>query len=311
MSSLLPTLAGKNLWIQLGTLLFLMLVSFVLANVVGLLLAIPFFGFDMLLHMDRVYNYSDPESLAFLKYMQVISQLGLFILPALAFAHLYNRKPFAYLRLSTRFKFNTLFMAILVIAAAIPFVNYLVVWNEGMSLPESLGGIERWMRNMETQASRMTEAFLKVNTPLGLAVNLLIIAVLAALGEELLFRGVLLRIFSDSFKNVHVAILVSAILFSAFHGQFFGFVPRAVLGILFGYIFILTGSLWIPILLHLLFNAVSVVIAYLYETGQVATNYEEFGVTSVAWIVLGSLVLTTGLMLVLYKNHRQQLPDPD
>lgn len=299
MRDLLPTLERKNSWVQLGALLLLILVCFVLVNIIGILLAIPFFGLDTILSMNQGYDYSNEASMAFLKYMQVVSQLGVFILPALAFAYLFNRKPVTYLKLNTGFRFGSLVVAVLVIAAAIPFVNYLVVWNEGMSLPDSLGPIERWMRNMENQAAVMTEAFLKVNTPAGLATNLLIIALLAAVGEELLFRGVLLRLIDDGIKNTHIAILVSAILFSAFHGQFFGFVPRAVLGILFGYIFIYTGSLWIPILLHLLFNAVSVVVAYLYETGYMTTNYEDFGVTTVSWIVLGSLLVTVALMVVL------------
>jgi membrane protease YdiL (CAAX protease family) len=172
-----------------------------------------------------------------------------------------------------------------------------------MSMPEFMSGIERWMRNMENQATEMTDAFLQVDTAMGLMVNLLIIGLLAAVGEELLFRGVILKMFRESVNNVHLAVFFSALLFSAFHGQFYGFVPRAMLGVMFGYIFVWTGSLWVPILLHLLFNSVSVVVAFLYTKGLMDVNYEDFGESSGGWVILLSAFFSVALMVTLYQRH--------
>jgi membrane protease YdiL (CAAX protease family) len=265
---------------------------------------------DFFLDYGRGYDYSDPASVTFLKYLQAVSQIGVFILPALAYAWLYNRKPLAYLELNKRIRVYPLFISILAIVVAVPAVNFLVTWNEQMSLPGFMDGIERWMREMESRAVEMTDAFLRVNTVSGLLGNLFIIGLLAALGEELLFRGVILKMLSESLRSIHIAVILSALLFSAFHGQFYGFVPRMVLGMLFGYIFIWTRSLWVPIVLHFLFNSVSVVVAFLFEKGVMDTNYEEFGESSAPWMIGLSVVFTMALLGVLRQKFRQQQERP-
>lgn len=307
MNGLLPTLESKSFLSKLGTLLVLIAVSFVVCNVIGILIALPFFGLDVLYNFDQPQDYSDPGTIPFLKYLQVVSQLGVFILPALLYAYLYNRKPIHYLRLKTRIHPYQLFLAALVIVVSIPFVNFLVSWNEQMTFPGFLAGIEDWMRNMESQAAKMTEAFLKVESIYGLIVNLFIIAFLAAIGEELLFRGVILKMLNESLQNIHLAVLISAIIFSAFHAQFYGFVPRMVLGVFFGYILVWTGSLWVPILLHMFFNGVSVVVAYLYEIDKITTNYEEFGEAASPWIVTLSALFSASLMWLIYRKKHATL----
>lgn len=303
MNSLLPYLQHKNFIVKFLALILLIGVSFVLFSILGLLIAIPFFGLDAFLNYGQGYDFSDPDSIPFLKYLQVISQVGVFVIPAWCYAYLYDRKPLQYLELKGRIRLYPLFISVLAILVSIPFVNFLVTWNGQMSLPEFMHGIEQWMRNMEDQATRMTDAFLNVDTFQGLLVNLVIIGLLAALGEEMLFRGVILKMLNESLKNIHLAVILSALLFSAFHGQFFGFLPRTVLGILFGYIFVWTGSLWVPILLHLLFNSVSVVVAYLYNKGLMGTNYEDFGESSSTWMIMLSLVFTVAMMWLLYRRQ--------
>lgn len=304
MNTLIPYLEQRNFLVKLGSLILLIAVFLVVTNVIGILIAIPFFGLDVFLNYGKGYNFNDKDSVAFLKYLQAVSQVGVFILPPFVYGVLFNRKPLTYLGLRSSIRVYPLFISVLILVVSIPFVNFLVSWNEQMTLPEVMGGIEKWMRNMEQQAAQMTDAFLNVNTYSGLMANLLIIGLLAALGEELLFRGVILKMLNESIKNIHLAVVLSAIVFSAFHGQFFGFVPRAALGILFGYIFIWTGSLWVPILLHLLFNSVTVVVAFLFETGRMNTNYEDFGESSDPWIVLLSLLFTISMMWMLKRKYK-------
>jgi hypothetical protein len=127
------------------------------------------------------------------------------------------------------------------------------------------------------------------------------IAFLAALGEELLFRGALLKMIYLSVKNVHVAVWISAFIFSAFHLQFYGFVPRMVLGLLFGYLFVWSGSLWIPIVLHFIFNGISVIAAFLYQHGIIDVDVEALGTTQNSLLILLSGIASLMLFGMIYK----------
>jgi hypothetical protein len=309
MRDLFPVLEDKNFFFKVGVLILLIAIFFVLSNLVGLLGALPFFGLDILTVYSNGFNYNDPNSVAFLKYLQVISQLGVFILPAYFYAWFYNRKPIQTLELNRFSSFFSLGVSVLVIFTCIPLVNHLVQWNEQMTLPESWHGLETWMREMEDETARMTDAFLAVESLSGLIVNLVIIGVFAAIGEEMLFRGVVLKMVHE-YLNVHLAVFISALLFSAFHGQFYGFLPRALLGVLFGYVFVWSGSFWIPILLHFLFNSVSVVVAWFYNTGRINTDYSEFGESSAGWVVFLSAGFSI-LLLWTLNRHYHKIRNPD
>lgn len=300
MLDFLPQLQGKPFYIKVATLILIIAISLLLSTIVGILIAIPFFGIGVLENFIELSDISNESTIGFLKYFQVINQLGVFILPVIFYAYLENRKIGNYLKIDKKPGLSLLFLSAILIFVSIPAINWMVVINEQMSLPDFMQGIETWMHSSEDKAKELTDAFLEVDTIGGLLVNLFIIAFLAALGEELLFRGVLLQLLLDGLKNSHLAVIISSILFSAMHLQFFGFLPRTVLGILFGYVFIWTGSLWIPIILHFLFNGVTVVAAYLYNTGRISIDVETFGTTNNNLIIIGSFVLS---IVILFSIH--------
>lgn len=304
MFDFLPHLKEKPILIKGLVLILLIAVSLLFSMVLGIVIAIPFFGTGILEHFNELNDYSNEFTIQFLKYFQVINQIGVFILPAILYAYLENRKPAAYLKLNSRPKFAHLLTASILIIASIPAINWLVEINEGMRLPEIFKDVENWMRDSENKTNQLTEAFLNVTSPGGLLINMIIIALLAAVGEELLFRGVVLQLFIDWFKNRHLAVILSAILFSALHIQFFGFLPRMFLGILFGYIFIWSGSLWIPIVLHFIFNGITVVAVYLYHKGLIQTDVDSFGVTDNALLILSSFFLIALLLYAIYRMGR-------
>ncbi len=306
MFEFLPYLKEKPYVIKGLILILLIAVSLLLTMVLGIVIALPFFGIGILEHFKELNDYSSEATIHFLKYFQVVNQIGFFILPAIFYAYLENRKPVNYLKLNTKLSITNLITASILIIVAIPAINWLVEINEGMKLPEFLNGLESWMRESENKTNQLTEAFLNVTTPTGLAVNLLIIALLAAVGEELLFRGVILQLFVEWFKNKHLAIVMSAILFSALHLQFYGFIPRMVLGILFGYIFIWSGSLWLPIVLHFIFNGITVIAAYLYHKGSIQTDVESFGVSDNVFLVISSFLLMILLLFLIYRKGRSK-----
>jgi len=298
--SLFPVIKDKPVGIKLLVLTLLVAVFLVLSTVIGIVVAIPIFGFGVFSDLAELSDLANPRTIAILKYFQVVNQIGVFVLPALFYAQLENGNFSGYLRLKRKINIKYLLISILIIAASIPAINWLVEANEQMRLPEWLSGIEHWMRQSEDKAKALTESFLTVNTVGGLVINLIIIALLAAIGEEFLFRGVLLRIFNDWSKNIHFSVVLSAVLFSAIHFQFYGFFPRLFLGIMFGYIFLWSGTIWITVILHFLFNGLTVVAYYLSNTGVIETDVDTIGASTNTIVLIGSLIST--IILLSYLN---------
>lgn len=299
-----PFLRDKPFLFKIGYLVLIIALSMVLSMIIGLILALPFFGTDILSGFSTIDNLSDKSTVAFLKYFQVVNQIGVFILPAILYAYLESRNAPEFLMINRKPKLSQLLLSVFIIVSSIPAINWMVGINEQMHLPDYMRSIETWMRENEDKTNLLTETFLSVNSIGGLVVNLFIIALMAAIGEELLFRGVVFRLLLDWLKNPHLAVILSSILFSALHLQFFGFLPRMVLGLLFGYIYLWTGSLWIPVILHFLFNGATVVVAYLYNIGLISTNAEQFGSTDNTLIIITSFIISIGLLVMLRRNNR-------
>jgi membrane protease YdiL (CAAX protease family) len=190
--------------------------------------------------------------------------------------------------------------------ACLPFLNWTVSVNEAMKLPGFLRGIEQWMMDAENEAARLTDVFLKMETWSGFAFGMLMIAILPAFGEELFFRGLLQRLFRDWLKNEHVAIVVVAILFGIFHLQFYGILPRILLGLLLGYLYYWTGSLWVPVFAHFLNNGSAVLVSFLSDRGIINMDYEKFGSTDNVFIIAGSAVVTGLLLWMIIKTVKQK-----
>ena len=200
------------------------------------------------------------DSLVGMKWLQLLQSVATFLLPALAGAYLWSEHPMQWLHLNKKPSWQEALAAVVVMLLAIPGINLLSAWNQQMVLPEWMSGIEQWMRMQEDAAAQLTEQFLQVDTVGGLLVNIGLMALLPAVGEELTFRGVVQGMFT---RNRHVAIWATAAIFSFVHMQFYGFLPRMLLGAMFGYMLWWTGSLWVPMLMHFVNNCAAVVVAYL------------------------------------------------
>lgn len=235
---------------------------------------------SMLDFMQTYMNTSTKESLFNLKIIQLLNSLGLFVLPAFAFAFLFSKKPMNYLRLNNYPLVRNVLLTIMSFLFFLPLINLTVEWNKGLSLPESLGWLEEVMRQSENAAEKLTKAFLQMDNLSELWFNVLLIGIIPAVGEELIFRGILQRIINKNNNNYHIGIWVSAILFSAIHFQFFGFVPRMLLGAFFGYIFAWTNNLWVPILAHFVNNTAALLIAYNFGGQSIEKDIEQYGATS-------------------------------
>lgn len=282
--------------------ILLMIVCFITVSLIGIVLAIPFFHVNLFADFSMMGDIEDPGKVGLLKYLQIVQSIGLFVVPVLLAAYFFSPSAWSYFGFERKPSAVTFFAALLIMFAALPFINWLTTLNEAMTLPESWKGLEQWMTTMEDQATTITEAFLKTNSIGGLFVNLLLIAIVPAIGEELFFRGMLQRLFGELFKNAHVAIGITALLFSVIHMQFYGFVPRFFLGLILGYLYYFGGSLWVPILAHFVNNGGAVLVAYLTSRGYTSIDYEQFGSTSNGFLIGFSLFLTSGFLFLVYRR---------
>lgn len=172
----------------------------------------------------------------------------------------------------------------------------LMYWNSHLVLPEFLSGVEQWMRDMETQLMELTQFLTDFQSIPELLSGILVIGVLAGVGEELFFRGLIQPKMQGYFRSPHWGIWVTAIVFSAIHVQFYGFLPRLFLGALFGYLYHYTGSLFYPILGHILNNTLTLLLVYASNEGLIEMDIQSTDAVSYPGALAGILVLILGFL---------------
>lgn len=295
---------------QLMFSIFVVIAGFLAFLVFSLVVAIPFFGVDSMLSITNISDLNNPETIKVLKYFQVVQSIGVFIIPPFILGWLFHGNIAEYLSLNKSVNFDSVLLVLLLSFAASPFINFIGKMNANMQLPEWLSGLENWMKTAEENAAELTEVFLKVDTLGGLLFNIFMVAILPSIGEELLFRGVIQRIFTNWSKSFHWGIWITAILFSAMHMQFYGFVPRMFLGVLFGYLLVWSGSMWLPIIAHFINNAVAVVAMYLIDKNLLTPDIEEFGSTSDSYyMAVISIVLIAVFMLMIKRQNSDEVQE--
>ncbi len=285
---------------------FLILIGMVLvfANVGGL---IAKYLIEAIYHVD-VSTFSsphfvemaksNPDLLAARKLFQVIAgSFGIFLVPALLFPKALHARPVWYLKLANPTPWFSWVFAILLMIVAMPLVSWLIETNQQMRLPPSWSDFEHSIRELENEASALTRLFVAADTGWMLLLNIVIVAILPAVCEEFFFRGALQNFIFQCFHRRGMAILFTALLFSASHGQYYGFLPRVLLGVILGYIYAISGSMWVAVLAHFFNNAVTVIALYyskLYPDLAFLNEDYVFGLP----LVLLSAVLTVGLFLL-------------
>lgn len=271
----------ENLKQSTGMRVFLFLVILLISSLIGIALS-------------ALFMFSGDTGM---KIGQGISSIMMFVVPPIVY-YCITRKAFpmqalGFRRLSPpRWLF---LIGVALIFVSIPFTTTLTTWNESMSLGGVFEPLEEWMRTLEETAQAAVERMANVSTIGGFLLNLLILALIPAVGEEMTFRGVLQQSLTRK-MNPHLAILLSAAIFSFIHFQFFGFLPRMFLGILLGYMFYVTNSLWTSIAMHFINNGCLVTLYYLNNVGIINVDVDHFGETHNIWIIAASAVITVGLI---------------
>lgn len=263
--------------------------------------------------------FPDRTSVASLKWLQLFQTLALFFLPPLLMALFCCEKPLQWLHIDRGMSWQTAFFAVVLMLCAIPGINLLSYLNQQLTLPSFLEPLEALMRSQEDAANQLTEQFLQVNTIWGLLINVGLMALLPAISEELTFRGTIQSFFADSsdsngtFSTRHslsartkIGIWATAIIFSFVHFQFYGFVPRMLMGAMFGYMLAWTGSLWVPMLMHFTNNAVAVLSYYItYNYSLDPDSLDSIDTSSTLWLGVISILIVLAA-LICYPRFLQK-----
>ena len=236
--------------------------------------------------------------------MLTMQDILAFILPAVVTMAIIYRRPFHVMGLDRVPSWLAIAIVIVFYVISLPAMNWLVEMNKAMSLPSWMAGIEQAMRTAEDNAAEVTQEMLNINSVGQLILCVLVVGVMAGLSEEMLFRGALLRTMQDSRLGNHAVVWITAFLFSALHMQFYGFVPRMLLGVWLGYLFVWTGSLWVPIIAHTLNNSTVVLMSYLSNKGVLPEGFgDNLGLPaagSFPWLATCSLIASLALAISVH-----------
>jgi membrane protease YdiL (CAAX protease family) len=268
-----PKKHEKSAYLQLLILCGYALAGLMIFSMIGFIILIVMYGTGVL--TDPVALASgDPKYLNGLKVFQILSSIGLFLVPPIILALTEQQKIKDFYAFKKP-QGSLLLLVLLIMIVSMPFMEWTALWNQQMHFPEFLKSVEVWMKAKEAEATRLTLVLLGVNGIRDFLVNLFMIALLPAIAEELMFRGAVQRSFNRMFGSPHAAIWLSAFIFSAIHMQFYGFLPRLLLGAAFGYIYYWSGSLWYAMLAHFLNNGYAVCMAWYLQMKKLPLTMAE------------------------------------
>lgn len=256
-----------------------------------LLLAITLFFTLLLSPIIALLTYAHPTDIGALKLSQLILSIGVIVLPPFMLAYLISFNSLFFLHLDkTSVNWKEVFCVVLFMILIIPFINLLGDLNHHLVLPKIFTGLETWMKDSEEQATQLTEKFLNTHTIPGLFSNIFLIAIIPAIGEELYFRGALQGVIQQRI-GITKSIWITAIIFSTIHFQFYGFLPRMLMGAFFGYLIFWSENIWLPIVGHFTNNVIAIIFYYLKFNGHKLPDIDSIGFGDTLWIGLLSGVI--------------------
>ncbi|MGY3054466.1 membrane protease YdiL (CAAX protease family) [Pedobacter sp. UYEF25] len=296
----IPEKKESSPFLQLVLLVAYAILGAIICTVLCLIILVIIYGFPLFKDFNSLIA-GDPRYLNGLKILQIGSTIGMFLLPPIILAYTEHRKPKHFFGLYQP-QAMLLLLVLAIMFISMPLMEWGAVWNQKMVLPEFLKGVEQWMKEKEDAAAKLTLELITVKNPWDFGVNLLMIAILPAIGEELMFRGGLQRIIKRMFGNPHLAIWLTAVIFSAIHMQFYGFVPRLLLGAGFGYLYFYSGNLWYAIFGHFLNNGFAVCVAYYMQHQGLPIDNADQPIGFGWYFYFLSAIFTIALFIYFKKN---------
>ncbi len=283
--------------------LLIVFIGFFLGNAVGLAIVSSFYDGDILNNFQNPGEHPDVIG-PLLALQSIASLIGFIIFPALYLIAIEHKPVSAFFPPQQKTLLILFILAVLGITFMVS-ISPLVEWNINLKFPESLKGFETWAREYEDRATSLTEALTSFNSLGDLMIGLFVIALLPAIGEELVFRGLFQNEFFRGTGNIHLSIWLVAIIFSAIHLQFYGFIPRMLLGALFGYLYYWSGNLLIPMFAHFFNNAFGVIMIHLHNQKVTDFDVEDNTAFPVQYVII-NLILTGALLYYIWKHYHER-----
>jgi len=295
-------------WIVVVSLFAVILVGMFVSNFLALVMALPFVGFDLGKLMLLLESpTSSPANRPIFMLIQALTSVGTFVITPILFYKFYAKdfleKP------KWEFASKLFVLAALLVLVSMPFNSMVVKWNEAVQLPDSLSQFELWASQKEQLLKKLTLFLVDFDSIYEFLIGLVVVAVVPAIGEEFLFRGMLQGFLQKTFRNPHAAIWVAGFLFSAFHLQFYGLVPRMLLGVLFGYFYFWSGNLAVPVVAHFVNNGFTLLLMYLFKLEMIDIDIDS--PETAPWeAVLVSVCLISVLLWGFWKKTSKNLSNP-
>ncbi|MDR3261544.1 MAG: CPBP family intramembrane metalloprotease [Tannerella sp.] len=290
--------ANRSLFFQLGVMLAGLLIGALSGSLIlSVIYRIAGVSFSDVLH----------EPVWTIQVTQLLSSVFTFLLPAWFTAWFCSERPKEFLYLRGFPGIRLLFLLTLATLLISPTISLTGYFNSQMRLPDFMAPLEAWMKDSEDLAAGIIERMVSGKGPLSFILNLIVVAVAAGVTEEFLFRGALFSIFRKKIRNPQVVIWSVAVLFSAIHCQFYGFIPRMLLGAYLGYLLYWTKTIWAPVFAHFLNNAGALTGMSNDSLKENAFFTEELAPGDIGWfsVVAGiSLLFFIGCMTVIYQSER-------
>ena len=233
---------------------------------------------------------------------QGIVSFGGFVLTPLFVLRYYEKLPLRALSPNSVLIPGTLLAAGGLIILFMPFNGLVIEWNQSLKLPDFLKDFEAWASAKEAELGELTEFLTHFSNYGQFLLAIPVIAAVPALGEELFFRGIMQNRLRLIFGNTHAAVWVTALIFGIIHLQFYGLFPRMLLAVLFGYVYVYSGNLLLPVFGHFVNNGLTLVLLYANQLKML--NFDPESPGSIPWYAgLTSGLLTLGLMVYLKKQY--------
>ena len=237
--------------------------------------------------------------------VQAISHLFSYLIPALVFWYLFEHGRWTDFQSKPLRAVSGLWIGLLSVIAILPFNDLLIQWNQRLKLPNLLSNIEQWMRRKEQEGELLTNQLVDFGSLSQLFIAILVIGFVASIGEEIFFRGIIQRKLIEWTANSHIGIWLAAILFSAVHFQFYGFFPRLLLGVLFGYLYFWSGNIWVAVLAHFINNSLIVINTYMQQQPAYSSLELRLDTTTWIWVLFSAIGATILLFYFHQTNHKR------
>lgn len=237
-----------------------------------------------------------------LRFSQAFTSFGGFVMSSFVIMQVFQQNPWDHMRINTFPSARFALVGVILFFSFMPLIQQILEWNQWI-FKDMQGGMADMFHNMEKQNNRMYALLLKDNTGYMLWINLLVMALIPALGEEIFFRGVLFRIFENWTGRPHAAVWLTSVLFAVIHFQIFKVLPMALMAGMFGYLLYFSRSLWLGIILHFLNNALVIVAHSLQQSGYKYRWLADDYTFHWSWVLVGTII-GVGAFLYLSKHRK-------